>query len=163
MTEAERTAAFWAKVDRSGGPGACWPWLAAKTLGYGSFWNGTRVVRAHTYAWVLANGPMPEGRSFGCHKCDNPPCCNPAHIFPGTNAENQADSRAKGRSRLPPPTPFGEDQHLAKLTTESVREIRRVYMPGDPLFGARPLARRFGVTHKAIALAVRRETWKHVS
>jgi hypothetical protein len=89
---------FWAKVDRSGGPDACWPWLAGRhRRGYGKYWLNGRTIPANRVAWELVNGPMPT-ELRACHSCDNPPCCNPRHIWPGTDADNQADSKAKGRT-----------------------------------------------------------------
>jgi hypothetical protein len=93
---------FWASVDQSGGPDACWPWLKGRTQdGYGSFrWtdtlDGERL--AHRIACLLTKGPIPDGME-ACHSCDNPPCCNPVQLFLGTNAENVADRVAKGRTR----------------------------------------------------------------
>jgi hypothetical protein len=94
---------FWAKVDRSGGPDACWPWLASiGTSGYGQFAIGRRDAHtmrgAHTVAYELDRGhPPPPDRPYVLHSCDNPPCCNPGHLSEGTQAENLADMRAKGR------------------------------------------------------------------
>jgi len=92
---------FWARVDR-GGPDDCWPWTATMLAsGYG--WVHAPEVgeeRAHRVAWVLTIGPIPEGQ-VACHRCDNPPCCNPGHLFLGTQAANVADRDEKGRGRGP--------------------------------------------------------------
>ena len=91
-TIAER---FWPKVDRRG-PGECWPWLALARNGYGKFRYGSRCLGAHRVAYELTHGPIPPG--LDClHHCDNPLCCNPAHLFLGTDIENQTDCRRKGR------------------------------------------------------------------
>ena len=107
-------ARFWAKVDKRG-PDECWPWLATLTTrGYGQFWFVTRPRRAHIVAWELANGqPFPEGM-VGCHRCDNPPCVNPAHIWPGTRSENLLDAARKGRVRNQYGPAFGASERHAK-------------------------------------------------
>lgn len=93
---------FWARVDQSGGPNACWPWMGYRTpRGYGRLYCGSRTpVYAHRVACALAHGPIPPGMD-ACHKCDNPPCCNPAHLFPGTQDDNIQDAKRKGRLHGP--------------------------------------------------------------
>lgn len=93
-------ASFWRKVNRSAGPGSCWEWMGRKSRGYGSLTRKTphgTFIRAHRYAWYLANGPIPDGMVI-CHKCDNPGCVNPAHLFIGTQDQNNKDRAAKGRT-----------------------------------------------------------------
>jgi len=94
----DHSAHFWERVDMSGGPDACWPWTGARhPSGYGGVsWRGGRV-NAHRVAYELAYGN--PGKGFVCHHCDNPPCCNPAHLFLGTAQDNYRDSIAKGHSR----------------------------------------------------------------
>lgn len=88
-----------ARLDVSGGPDSCWEYQAARSpRGYGTIGVMGKTRRAHRVAWELANGPIPEGLLV-CHHCDNPPCCNPAHLFLGTDKDNVADMRAKGRGR----------------------------------------------------------------
>lgn len=98
---------FWSKIDRAS-PNECWPWTRSKSVGgYGhwSYWEDgkCRSTTAHRQAWTLINGPIPKGLQV-LHKCDNPPCCNPNHLWLGTHADNMADKVAKGRqSRLGQP------------------------------------------------------------
>ncbi len=101
---------FWSRVDRRE-PDECWPWLGARRgrMGYGLFgFKHRRAVPAHRMAYLLSKGDIPKGM-FVCHSCDNPPCCNPAHLWLGTHADNMADRHAKGR-----------DQHIVKLVGERI-------------------------------------------
>lgn len=89
---------FWAKVDKSGD---CWVWTAAKhDFGYGVFQLGRGpsegLRRAHVLSWLWSNGPIPDGLVV-CHRCDNPPCVRPDHLFLGTLGDNTRDMVAKGR------------------------------------------------------------------
>ena len=98
-------ARFWAKVDQSGGPDACWPWMGGrKAKGYGNFFlkretpgrNGRMVfVNAHKFAYLITKGEIPEGMVVR-HTCDNPPCCNPADLISGTMKMNTADAIGRG-------------------------------------------------------------------
>jgi len=101
LTEA-RIADFHTRVDKRG-PDECWPWMRGKgTHGYGAFPLHGKMIKAHRMAFYLAYGWLPawqrpEALSV-CHKCDNPVCCNPAHLFVASHVENVADRVRKGRT-----------------------------------------------------------------
>ena len=91
-----RLDAFWRRVDMSGGPDACWPWRGGMTYeGYGIALFDGKSTTAHRIAYILTHGPI-EPSLVVCHHCDNPPCCNPKHLFDGTQRDNIQDSVRKG-------------------------------------------------------------------
>lgn len=136
-----------------GGPDECWPWQGFRYKGYGrvavTVDGAVRVIGAHRIAYEAAYGPIPAGLTV-LHRCDNPPCCNPAHLFLGTNTDNNADRDAKGRQAK------GERQGAAKLTAQDVVLIRA----SDETFVV--LAERFGVSAITVAQASRGATWSHL-
>lgn len=87
---------FWSKVDKTGGPDACWPWTAGQSHGYGTIKRGETNLVASRVAYEMTKGPIP-GDTLACHTCDNPLCCNPDHIFLGAHQDNMDDRMAKGR------------------------------------------------------------------
>ncbi len=157
---------FWAKVDRRG-PDECWPFLGARDKkGYGRFRTGSKRdgsaenTPAHRVAWAIAFGAIPEDKPHVLHRCDNPPCQNPAHLFVGTNADNVADMDAKGRRRNPDPRP-GESNHAAKLNEHQVREIRARFAAGG--ITKTKLADEYGVSAFAVYAIVKGLKWRHVA
>ena len=141
---------FWRKVDKRG-PDDCWEWTAHRHCkGYGSFGLlPSGIFRAHRIAYYLATGEQP-GSLMICHTCDNPGCCNPVHLFLGTNSDNMADMMAKGRSSQ------GSKHGQAKLTEAQVLAIRA---SGAARLA---LATKYGVTNHAIYEVLSRKTWKHI-
>ena len=152
LSEKDR-ARFWAKVERRG-IDDCWEWTAYRTrAGYGRFGLGRRIVAAHRVAFTLMVARIPRGMLV-CHTCDNPPCVNPDHLFAGTHADNEADSRAKGRAAC------GERSGHSRLRLSEVREIRNRYAQREA--NQVSLAREYGVSQTTISAVVRRHTWRHV-
>jgi hypothetical protein len=154
---------FWPKVDRSGGPDACWPYVGCRDAkGYGKFSvcrnNNSRSNGAHRVSWVIQNGEIPDETPVIMHACDNPPCCNPNHLNAGTRSENNTDCATKGRHRAIPPVLPGAISPHAKLTEPDVIAIRSAFANRE---GQAELAIRFGVTQSAISLIVNYKTWKN--
>lgn len=150
-------ARFWAKVEILG-TDECWPWLASRDRhGYGHIGLGGReggTGYAPRVSWELHNGPIPEGL-WVLHRCDNPACVNPAHLFLGTPKDNTADMMVKGRANRA----RGEDSGGAHFTAEQVVEIRATHARGRSM---RALARQHGVSHSTISAMVHLRTWSHV-
>jgi len=155
---------FWAKVDKSGGSDACWPWMGATMpKGYGEIEINGRPQLTHRIAYQLSIGPIPDGL-FVCHHCDNRRCCNPAHLFVGTNTDNMRDCAQKGRNGAknhPENMARGTHNGNSRLTEEVVRAIRADYAR-MPRPNQRQLGREYGTSGTTIAAVVKRKTWAHV-
>lgn len=149
---------FFPKIDRSGGPEACWPWLGLRDAdGYGITGAAGAVGRAHRLAWEIANGQSVPAGLLMRHLCPgggNPWCCNPKHLAPGTVKQNTADAIRAGRLCC------GERVNTAKLTAEQVIEIRRRRAAGELLTA---LGREFSVDQGTISAIARRRNWKHIA
>lgn len=153
---------FWSKVDIKG-QDDCWEWHGANANGYGrlrvgSLRDGTRrLIIAHRFAYESEYGPIPDGMLV-CHHCDNPPCCNPRHLFVGTIADNNRDKSEKGR--YVSPACKGMHNGRSKLTDDDVREIRRAYASKE--MGGYRLAAKYGVSDAVIYSILRNKRWTHV-
>lgn len=148
-------ARFWSRVDKRG-PSDCWLWTAARNeRGYGTVWNGFKVVRAHRIAWTLAHGEIPSGM-YICHRCDQPSCCNPAHLFTGTHADNMRDMAAKGRAR----TRRGAQHRRSRITENQAREI--IALLSQNSLTLDQIGCLYGVSLSAIWCIKHGKTWRHV-
>ena len=147
-TLAER---FWSKVQKGEG---CWIWTAGRTLGgYGRFWTGRYTVGAHRISWEMKYGPIPDGLN-GLHRCDKPPCCNPDHLWLGTEKDNARDRDNKGHEWRP--VLRGESNPRATLTKRDIEMIRA------STFSGVELTRLVGVVSSTISAIKSRKTWAHV-
>lgn len=147
-------AHFWAGVRR-GRPAECWPWKRArlrKRGGYGQIRIKGRLLYAHRVALEIKLGRPIVG--MACHSCDNPPCCNPAHLFEGTAKSNAHDAAKKGR--IGKWRRHGERNPAAKLTRRQVATVRRLLRSGE---SKAAIGQRFGVTRTAIYKIAIGENW----
>lgn len=146
-TPAER---FLETIIKSDG---CWNWPRAKDgCGYGWFRVIDYMFRAHRVSWVVHFGDIPEGKLV-LHKCDNPACVNPSHLFIGDQKINMQDCVNKGRKKR------GEDVPASKLTAKEVIAIRDMFSLG---LNMAEIARIVGVSFTNISSIVKRNTWKHI-
>lgn len=143
----------------------CWWWTGPHTA------HGRPTIRlsknpegenyntyyAHRWSYEKFVGPIPDGL-YVCHKCDNPSCVRPDHLFVGTQDDNMKDMVRKGRQN----NPLGESNGRAKLTEDDVRYIRLNYKKMDKVHGARAMGRRYGVVPATITEVVARRKWTHV-
>lgn len=176
---------FWKKVNKNGPIlrdelGPCWVWTSCLAhFGYGKFGASYKTIKAHRVSWILEHGSVaPE--IFVLHKCDNPPCVNPKHLFLGTYADNAADCARKGRTasgdkswqrtqpnklargdsngarRHPERLPRGESHGMSKFTNYDIAAIRASREPQEVL------AARYKANGNTIGNIRRHVTWRHL-
>jgi len=155
----------------------CLNWTKSlDTSGYGRLQINKKLIRAHRFAYETTYGKIPKGMCV-CHHCDNPICCEPTHLFLGTQKDNMVDKYRKNRqSRIgaynpatgnnhgshthPERVARGERQHLSKFTKEQIIKIRNEY---DPIKNSSyKLAKKYDVYSSTILRIINKKTWKHI-
>jgi hypothetical protein len=159
---------FWNKVKKTSG---CWIWIGNKRAdGYGYICIFYRRCRTHRVSWELKHGPIPDGKKV-LHRCDNPACVRPSHLFLGDQTDNMHDMWKKGRGIVNSVSgekwrdshlaslPRGERHRNSKLKRDQIKTIRALAKSGVP---QRTIATRFKVSQAWISLIVKRRWWSHV-
>ncbi len=139
---------FWKYVWKTD---TCWLWIGAYRGAYGTIskQGGKRSTFSHRASWTINVGPIPN-RLNVLHRCDNPSCVRPDHLFLGTSADNTADMIAKDRQCR------GERSHTAKLTSQQVIEIRNSGLT------QRQIVERYGIVQSVASAILLRKSWKHI-
>ena len=141
---------FWDCVDKFGGQDSCWNWLfSLQNSGYGKVWHRKRVMSTHRVAYELSYGHVPKGFHV-LHRCDNKLCCNPKHLFLGTDADNMKDKVVKGRCT------WGESNGGSKLTNKQRDEIRKLYSTGK--WSQSKLGEIYGISQTRIGKVVNKRS-----
>jgi hypothetical protein len=148
---------LWEKIDRRG-PNECWPWTGGSRSSYGTIlgWRGRTRVIAHRAVFFSTHGI--SNTAVIRHTCDNPNCCNPAHLLAGTQKDNVQDMMERGRARASSlPRNKGSKNGYSKLTEQQARSILDDYHPSHVI------AAEYGVAPSTVSAVKIRRTWKHVS
>lgn len=145
---------FWQKVEKTD---TCWVWRASKKNrhGHGQFGlshhGSMRAIPAHRVSWQLTFGVIPNGL-YVCHKCDNPSCVRPDHLFLGTQKDNMQDAVAKGR--------MARGERLGKLTETQIKEIRSLFQTTS--LTQKELAEHFEISRANMHRILHRKVWTHI-
>lgn len=145
---------FWSKVKKTDG---CWIWQPTRcnSAFYGRFFLHGSYKQASRISYFLAYGEIEKGMMI-CHKCDNPSCVNPDHLFAATQKENVADCKAKGRRAHRP----GDRHPLAKFTNSQVASMITEYLTGNKT--QKQVGAKYGVSNKYISSLVTGYRWSSV-
>ncbi|WP_226623135.1 HNH endonuclease [Brucella anthropi] len=145
---------FWRRVDVRG-PDECWPWTGyVSAKGYGRLRVGGRTTHAHRLAFSLTHKRTLGVKEVVCHHCDNPPCCNPAHLFVGSVADNNRDKAQKGRARTARRP--GAANPNARLSQADVIDIRSRIARGETNMA---ISRDYPVSHSMISRIKTGKAW----
>ena len=154
FTDEER---FWKYVEKTV---TCWNWIGSKVFyGYGQININGKPKRANRYSWEIHRGEIPKGINV-CHKCDNPSCVNPDHLFLGSQKENMKDMYLKGREN----PPKGMRVYASKLNEESVIDIKNNYIIGskDEKTNSSYFAKKYNVHRSTINCVGNGKYWNHI-
>jgi hypothetical protein len=154
---------FWQNVDKTSNPNGCWEWTGGKyQFGYGAIRVGKKQKSAHRVSAELAGMSIDE--KYVCHRCDNPSCVNPLHLFVGTANDNVQDMLVKGRHKGRWPMdcrPAGTQHYTSKFSEDEIREIRSLHKTG--LYSYNDLAKKYNRCDKSnIWNIVNGKTYKNV-
>ena len=141
---------FWGKVEKRAKE-KCWLWLGARNnAGYGNIRVNKKYTNAHRISWLIHFGDIKKGFVI-CHKCDNPPCVNPYHLFTGRPRDNDADKVRKNRHI------YGMKHPRSKLTDEQVLEIRAINGTHQTI------ADKYDISRRLVGMIKKRDIWNHLS
>lgn len=156
---------FWASVDKTPGQGPngdCWIWTGARDRdGYGlTAYGRDRNIpgrkgsqKSHRISYEVSTGPIPPGLDV-MHSCDNPPCCNPAHLSPGTRKDNMGDAVVRDR------IPKGERSYATKLTNADVEQILVYSLAG---YKKSEVTKILDISYSIVGKVIDGLRWKHIT
>jgi hypothetical protein len=146
---------FWNFIKR-GKKDDCWGWVGGKTKdGYGHFSVNKKSVLSHRFSYELHFGKIIDDMSV-LHRCDNPPCCNPEHLFLGTQKDNMQDCKKKGRIYVP--DICGEQNGRSKLSYNKVNKIREIFLSKE--YSQRKIAEKFNISFQSVWSICHGKIWK---
>lgn len=146
---------FWEKVKILS-KNACWEWQAGKFhYGHGQFSLKRKNFKAHRISYILTKGSIPNGKCV-LHKCDNPPCCNPSHLYVGTQKDNAQDRKKRGRQN----SQKGSKHSQCIFDEKIVLKIRKSFSGKRGEYGS--IAKKYGVDRKTIFNLITKRSWNHI-